>query len=106
MKLVDTLKRARQLIKKGWTQNAYARDRYGNMVDEDSPGAVRWCAAGALHRVTRENIVMWRKAKVLLNRESGYGGIISLNDDTGTTKEMVVSVFDRAIRSAQKAGRP
>ena len=31
-----------------WTQRAFARNVYGDVVSADSPTAVRWCLLGAL----------------------------------------------------------
>lgn len=31
-----------------WCQSAFARDKYGNSINYNSPAAVSWCATGAI----------------------------------------------------------
>lgn len=40
--------RAQARIRKGWTQNAIARNIDGDIVDADRPDARCWCLSGAL----------------------------------------------------------
>jgi len=40
--------KASDYIRKGWTQEASARDSNGEVVDISSPSAVCWCVSGAL----------------------------------------------------------
>ena len=45
------LRKARKLIKRGWTQGASARDINGKGCASFSPEAKEWCAVGALNAV-------------------------------------------------------
>jgi hypothetical protein len=49
--LVETLKRARALVKRGWCRFSYAEDARGRAVDPLNRSARRFCVAGAIRRV-------------------------------------------------------
>jgi hypothetical protein len=51
------LKKVRELFsdKSRWAAGALAYSRYSETVHADSPRAVRWCASGAIQKVTRES---------------------------------------------------
>ena len=51
--MLNILIAARKLISDSarWTRWSYARDISGHQIDPKSPGAVSWCAIGALERV-------------------------------------------------------
>jgi hypothetical protein len=83
MKL-STLLRA----KKNWCQNADARDSKGNSVGVLNPAAVCFCLSGALNKCYRPaGNRYWKAQSKLRNavQSIGGGGIISFNDNAGTT---------------------
>ena len=53
MSTVNTLKAARNLLEKGWTQGTYARDKNGASVDYRDPEACSFCISGVLKKVAR-----------------------------------------------------
>ena len=45
--LLESLRRGRDRIHRGWTEHAPARTAKGTMCGADNPTAVAWCAADA-----------------------------------------------------------
>lgn len=81
------LKRARKLVKKGWTQNAWARNRRGNELVTGSEGAaVCYCAWGAMHKTRPDPEPGWDASE-----------IIEWNDAPGRTQTEVLAMFDNSI---------
>ena len=92
MKTKKVLVKARSLIEKGWTQKALARDAHGEKVHPKDPNACEWCATGALRAV----LVNISDYSDLLTSQAP-SDIILFNDNTNTTKEDILAVFDKAI---------
>lgn len=44
------LKRARELIERGWTQKWFAKTKLGRNCAVNSPYAICWCTSGAISR--------------------------------------------------------
>lgn len=98
-KVEKSLTKARELVKKGWCQDTYARDAKGNGVDYESRRAVSFCLTGAMFRarVPDEGFTIVRK----LIPYDGYSPV-DFNDHHLTTKRDVVSVLTKAIKEAKK----
>jgi hypothetical protein len=99
MTTLEILKAARDLISdpEHWTKRANARDSYGEIIGCSQPEAVRWCAYGALNKVSRGDSATIRKA---------YDYLMGVNNFQGTTLEgindvwghmRIISAFDAAI---------
>ena len=107
MKQQKLLERARDLIRdhRMWTTETFARTRDGIEANVMDPAAIRFCALGAVHRVTRESAMIAyptssrvHPLRVRLHNtahELGYSGVGALNDSGGHLK--VMELFDRAI---------
>lgn len=98
-KRVETLKQARVLIERGWTQNAFARDADGRQVSFDNPAATCYCLSGAVGAITGVDGDLWHQVQLRLEEtpEVGDNGIAFWNDATYRTKEQVLALIDRVI---------
>lgn len=111
MKPSELLTAAKAVIAdpKHWTQNAFARDAAGNSACAANPGAVCFCALGAMDRAASNSLHLtnWsvkadaelhlRHAAVSIRRDYGPAGI---NDDTD--HPTVMKMFDTAIELAKR----
>lgn len=111
--VVDLLTKARALIIKGWCQGTDAQDKDGTEVDFDSHTAVKFCAMGAMVRVTRIKgrpfpTAEKLKTKMLVFVEEAIGiveveDLSSWNDDDNRKKPQVVAGFAKAVKLAKGA---
>jgi hypothetical protein len=95
------LARAIEIIEKGWTQGAAAKDAEGNDVGVDSEKAVSFCLVGAFTRAETElNIVdvdgEYTVIKFHVYNQFGMG--LPTFNDTRKSKEEVLEVL-RHIQS-------
>ena len=99
MDIKDGLIKARALIEKGWTQGAFAKDKYGETVGTTDPTASQWCATGALMAIvgTRARYSYCVKLLDQILQE----GIIIFNDSPCRTKEDILALYDKAIAEYQ-----
>lgn len=97
--VLTTLKRARRLIRKGWTRKAHARNRYGHTVHVQAPTAVRFCAEGALQRVAPTPFIQLR-AQMALLRSVPSRTVVAHNDLVIKSRAAAVQWFDAAIAEA------
>lgn len=109
MTTLQVLKKARALIKKGWTQQWWAEDRKGNIVTPDDPAAVKFCLRGAIRRVHDAGEEAALAAIVRANHipkatsPALYGGAAAeWNDRTNRTQAEVLAAFDKAIKAVSK----
>lgn len=102
-----TLKRARQHIKRGWCQKAYAVDAHGAPTLDHFPEARCWCAVGAIRRACSEfgldsldSIPAVKQLAQHIESEevSDTEAVLEWNDVEGRTKEEVLKLFDRTIK--------
>ena len=104
---IKVLKRAKNLIKKGWTQDAYARNVDGTKVEPTDPDAVKFCMRGALYRACRDfdsEISMSRTYDYLHKihyKDDKSLSLVDINDGAKTKKE-VIDVFDKLIEYVEK----
>ena len=100
--LRSALRRVRDLIEAGWTQEAYARDCYGHRVSFDSLTACRFCLSGAISRAAPR----WESQcfDALRRQLPLHGdGIVNFNDRLPRGpkgKAQVLDLIDRAIKAA------
>ena len=93
------LKDAREKIVKGWTQGPFAADALGVPLSPTHPNACKWCAMGAVSAAAGPG--EYGRIRDVLNDEvyslHGFPTMVCFNEDSDTTKEMVLAVFDNAI---------
>lgn len=104
------LKRARQLLQRGWCQGYLARDAGGVHRYFDDERAVEFCALGAMHRADhdlRQEARGWRIAvyQALLRLDAVLEAdgvaewgcrVVRWNNAPERTQEEVLAAFDRA----------
>lgn len=95
----EVLVKARALVEKGWTKDAYARDSSGDRVPYYDFTACQWCMVGAVDAA--DDIRLRFSAKDILRRVIG-GQISAFNDAPSTTHADVLAAFDRAIAECEK----
>lgn len=100
-----TLEAALELIKDParWTQGAFARHKQGNAIGPEEKAACRWCAIGALRRVTAGNDSAALNAMRVLDFEAKRAGaedVGALNDKRSHAE--VVEMFKRAIAACNE----
>lgn len=100
MKIYQVLTKARNLLKKGWTKGVFARNKYGHEVSINSRSACKFCAQGAVAKVTthEHNHSSYILARNFLNKFTD-GMLMSFNDNSN--KERVLELFDKAITKAK-----
>lgn len=91
----QVLTRARKLIEKGWTRKALARNKYRHEVQVDSPSACKFCAIGAVARVTGFDAEAYRPALYALSSVINFSGLATFNDTH--TKQAVLDLYSKAI---------
>ena len=119
----ELLIKARALIANPnhWTQTNFAHDTEGNSVAPSNEKACEWCALGAIMNIRYENAngyAIEDKAIEMLSltisdfdKYENFRGvnnediISSFNDDTSTTHEDVISMFDIAIDTFNRLER-
>jgi hypothetical protein len=111
---------ARDLLssRDNWVQGTEAQDTEGNDISADQPGAVRFCAVGAIRRVTFADAKrrgestfndsyyneLERRVNAEVSRDSSISSddIIDVNDRPGGhSRRRVVSLFNRAIKTLE-----
>lgn len=96
----QVLKAARWLIDNiGWCQNQY-------QTTDDKGKPIAFCAWGAVGAVEIDGD--WRlidRAMQRLHKAAPHGNVVSFNDRKSTTKEKVLKVFDRALKSKPRPAR-
>lgn len=97
----EHLERARGLLAKRnvWTQDAYARDAAGRIVESQSPDAVRFCCSGAIY-TTEHPLRGSVEARALVGRVIGHD-LEVWNDMPGRKYKDVLDAFDGAIALAK-----
>lgn len=105
-RVIKGLKAARKLLSKPerWTKCEAARDEAGMTVDPCSDSAVCFCVLGAVSKTMAETSLDERCAadRCLGDALRGYHSIIAFNDNAKTKHKQIMSLFDRAIKRAEK----
>ncbi len=88
-------------IKKGWCQNKLAEDKGKNSVDYNDPGAIKWCAVGAIWAAIQEGPVVAVQVERLRLcdklKEIVGEDIINWNNKKGRTHQEVIGVFEKLV---------
>lgn len=108
MRAVELLRRASDLIRRGWTQHAESRGAGGAAVDPWQPTATRWSLLGALVAVLEEQTD--RGADLPLQQLADALDALALfvdsdslaewNDDPRRTQDDVIGVLEAAGEAA------
>lgn len=101
---LEHLKKMRDLLAKGWTQETFARDAEGNEVSPYSPAAASFCLYGAYNRVAEENSLFHGMPPSLLQvieRQCHHKNLDVFNDVPGRTQAEILALIDRAIKLAE-----
>ena len=96
---LDILIEARAYVEKGWTQGAWARNRKGTPVNEDSTRAVCWCALGALWKADGIGSYGLNALVKASGGEVHPTTISGWNDNPDRTQAEVLALFDKAIEA-------
>lgn len=111
--VVKILNRTKDIVQKGWTQNNFARNKYGHAVDHKSENASKFCLTGAFEQASNdESYIDKRQARDCLERaianrtghtdtEDDYTPMITFNDKKGRKKCEVVGIVEYAIQLAK-----
>ena len=81
-----------------WTRSVEARDASGRSVRWSSPKAVRFCAIGAIERVSAEHGVSSLLVEKFIENKGSFGRLIDLNDMKG--RKAVITDLRRLARHA------
>lgn len=99
------LKRAKSLIRRGWTQGSYARNRGDTSIVVESPNACKFCLRGAVERahldLQADSEYYWAAQRVLektIRKET----VIQYNDKSGRKKDEILKKLDMAITRSEK----
>lgn len=96
------LRRARELIEKGWTTKWFAKTKTGRRCAVNSPYATFWCAMGALQRAVVDtgyhdgtHELMRRHLYPMI--DFSFASIAAWNDEAERTQSDVIELFNKAI---------
>lgn len=83
------------LIKRGWTQGAFARDDAGNSVHVSAPFACEWCLMGAAMNACN-GLSPFKVGGFYGFIEDALPGIgiVTFNDTTGRTQQEVLTFLE------------
>ena len=106
----DVLEKAAELIEPEgvWCQGRYAADKDGLAVPETDPRACRWCAAGAISRVSHEmgdSFRAWSDTVEFLAQFVGFLTTTDWNDVDGRQQSEVVAALRAAAEAARGDGK-
>lgn len=104
-KIEKVINLTKEILNKGWTKGAWARDKRGNAVDSDSPNACSWCLLGAIilaeetvrlgaYPAARLNLAL---TDIVKRDDTVQWGITGYNDREDVTLPDVLSSLDQAL---------
>lgn len=98
--VVAVLRAALALIKdrRRWTVRAWARDRNSRPMGANDKRAVRWCASGALYKVTTPEIYCVARAQLQAAAMEVDGHVECVND---RGHRATMGMYRRAIELAE-----
>lgn len=124
---IKFLKKVKRIIKKGWTQGEYARNKYGHEISPLNRNACKWCMVGACIRaantgyhsdgwekIYRNNLGRCPQIEIFINSSfdnkiSKYFSTIGQNiinwNDSCKTKEEVLSRLNSMISAESPKGQ-
>lgn len=110
---VAILKRARELVERGWVKGQLAVDDMGVSASVWQARATCFCSVGAIQRAIWER-PGWDGANPILHPAYNpalealcadmpeFASIVEFNDSNSTTKDDVVALFDKVIATQEK----
>lgn len=110
------LRTVRQLLAdpNHWMKYYLAKDEHDRPVYAYTPGATKWCLAGAIQRATfyggAPNVHLYYETLDYLNpylplchsKKIGFSGVVDFNDDPETTHQMVLDLLDKALKELEE----
>ncbi len=97
-----------QIIEQGWTQNANARDVYGQEVEWNSDEACKRCANAAIayaFKDNSDNLTLEMNYIIKLSSKINTYSVVSWNDYTGRTKEQVLQLMQQVEKEMNLASK-
>lgn len=99
------IKHCQNLIRKGWTQHTFARDKNKEPVSVSSPEACSFCLLGAVYKTARDlgpkSVIIEHKLldslEALTNQKTA-----KFNDKKGRTKTQIINLLNSALNSYRK----
>ena len=107
MNYCEIYNKTADILEKGWTQEAMARDKYGTMVSSFNPNAVSFCLGGALTLVFRRYLGRgYKKLREYLEvPNSAHSTLSAWNDDPKRTQEDVIELLRNAAKRADEENK-
>ncbi len=104
MKTIDGLKQVRDLLEKGWTQEASARDADGEPLLSTDTRACSFCILGAVWRAVagHDNPMESRLVYALRNAIGEDAKLVAYNDTPGRTQDEILALVDKAIENIKE----
>lgn len=117
-KAIKAMEKAIKLIKKGWTQDAFARNILKTPINEKRSDAVEFCMVGAINRATfngrKKNYDYDTRIEIFKAFEgcisvyppgfpASRSDLIVFNDRAGRTKEEVLEAMNCALENLKKS---
>lgn len=102
--VVKRLKRARELLEQGWCKGHLARDKAGKVADLYGTGVDSVCLRGACMRAEWEAQAPWLYLEERVAggvKARGYTDVARYNDAPERTKEEVIALMDETIKTAE-----
>ena len=102
------LKRSKHLIKKGWCQKSYARDKDGKPISFLSKKAVSFCLSGAISRAASDlpSATIYRTLNLVRAnmRVVNDGGelFVAINDNPFATKEKIIDLLTKTQKALKE----
>ncbi len=100
----EILIQGRAKVERGWCQGFTALDANGEFTVAEGPHAVAFCAIGATQNYQHpgEEWAARHLIRQALGSNHGDLGIAEYNDAPGRTKAEILTLFDEAIKLAEK----
>ena len=105
MKPSEALRKARKLItqEEAWIRGLYAEDDRGNALYGNEPGAIKFCAVGAMQHINDSRVFSGQFPESVFLKDAMGSHIAEFNNSH--THAEVLNAFDRAIVLAEAEGR-
>ena len=104
MKYSEVYNKAADVVEKGWTQGAFARDEQGNIRASKHRRAVSWCLSGALFLVFNPQFGL-RSYKKIRNYLGISPSLSVWNDDLYRTQKEVVKLLRETAKRADRENK-
>lgn len=101
-KILESLKRARELCKRAWCQEVFARDMNGKEVHYENESAYSFCTRGAIKKAANEIGTPTKKVFDVFKEYTKIEQIVAWNDSSLRVKEDILRAFDKVIAAVQQ----